>query len=378
MSSLGFRVNKLGDKTLPNSHFGENFEKLTEECPLGIVVLDGFRPNVLFEYGFLRGSGRVILPIQDKKSYIATKSLYSIKDTSNEREVREKTGLTKMQFDLLIEPPIGYFGELSDRHGINVVVVECDAERTSPNHPKHKIISEVNKLMPQILDRYTKRSLEPIAQKSPQYIKRFQEVTLKTLQYYMDIIPFTSSDIDDALKEMRELERESSVTLPSAIYETFNRLYITLAEQALPLNIPEAMNLYRKAIKVNHRILDTETDSLKRADAKFRVGNAYRYLSGVRNKEANITKAIKAYKEALTVHTKKDFPVDYAMTQNNLGSAYHYLSEVRNKKANITKAIKALKEALTVYTKKDFPIRHAQVKQNLELARAYFSKASFK
>jgi len=41
--------------------------------------------------------------------------------------------------------------------------------------------------------------------------------------------------------------------------------------------------------------------------------------------------AIKAYKEALRVYTPERFPMDYAMTQNNLGAAYVTLAEVENK-----------------------------------------------
>jgi len=30
-------------------------EKLIEDCVLGIILLDGLRPNILFEFGFLKG-----------------------------------------------------------------------------------------------------------------------------------------------------------------------------------------------------------------------------------------------------------------------------------------------------------------------------------
>ena len=59
------------------------------------------------------------------------------------------------------------------------------------------------------------------------------------------------------------------------------------------------------------------------------------------------------------------------MTQNNLGIAYRYLSDVRDKEVNINKAIEAFKEVLTIYTKKDFPIIHAKVKKNLESVLKY-------
>ncbi|MEM2930854.1 MAG: tetratricopeptide repeat protein, partial [Thermoproteota archaeon] len=77
-------------------------------------------------------------------------------------------------------------------------------------------------------------------------------------------------------------------------------------------------------------------------------------------------KAIKAYEEALKVYTRERFPMDYAMTQNNLGNAYRTLAEVEDKAENCKKAIKAYEEALKIFTEKEFPETHHLVKLNLE------------
>ncbi len=369
LPKLGFKLNKLCDKTPPDEHFGEHFEKLAGECMLGIVVLDGFRPNVLFEYGFLRGKGKVILPIQDRRACISIKSLYSIMDPSDEDNIKSNTGLTKAQFNHLKEPPIGHFGQISDRHGINVVVVDCLAEMCSAEHPKHRIETEIKKLRPRIIEKYTNHSLKSIKQKIPQYLEKFQEVTLKILQYYTHARPFNYNDIERILRETSSLEKEAGFNLPSATYSIIASLCATLAEQGIPSNIDEADKLYRKAIKLHERVLEIEKTPTLRASSLFKIGDTYDDLSGIRDREPNLKKAIKAYKEALTIRTKRDFPSDYAMTQNNLGNAYGDLSGIRDTEPNLKKAIKACKEALTIYTKEDFPIDYAMVRKNLEMAR---------
>jgi tetratricopeptide (TPR) repeat protein len=318
LPALGFKVSKLCDKTPPNSHFGENFEKLAEDCAFGIVILDGFRPNVLFEYGLLRGKEKVILPLQDKKACIAIRSLYSITDLADDDNIKTNTGLTRAQFNRLKEPPVGYFGQFSDRHGMNVIVVDCSAELTSPEHPKCKIKAEVNKLMPKILQKYTKQSLEPVKQKTPEHLEKFQEVTLKVLQYYTQATSFEYGHVEKAVREITELERESGVTLPSTIYGTIGSLYETLAEQASPSNTREKTKLYIKAIKLHERILRIETDSSLCASSQFSIGNAYGRLAEVRDPEANLAKAIKAFEEALSIYTKKDFPTKHAIIKRNL------------------------------------------------------------
>jgi tetratricopeptide (TPR) repeat protein len=322
LPKLGFKLNKLCDTTPPNEHFGGHFEKLAEECILGIVVLDGFRPNVLFEYGFLRGKGKVILPIQDRRACISIKSLYSIMDRSDENNIKSNTGLTKAQFTRLKEPPIGYFCQISDRHGINVVVVDCLAELCSAEHPKRKIEAEIKKLMPRIIEKYTNQSLKSIKQKIPQYLEKFQEVTLKILQYYTHARPFNYNHIEKILRETSNLEREASINLPSATYSIIASLCATLAEQTIPSNTDEAAKLYRKAIKLHDKVLEIETDGALRASSLFKIGYTYDDFSEIRDTEPNLKKAIKAYEEALAIYTKEDFPIDYAMVRKNLEIAY--------------------------------------------------------
>ncbi|TAK60247.1 MAG: tetratricopeptide repeat protein, partial [Bacteroidetes bacterium] len=72
-------------------------------------------------------------------------------------------------------------------------------------------------------------------------------------------------------------------------------------------------------------------------------------------KSANCKHAIRAYESALKVSTLEEFPMDYAMTQNNLGNAYSTLAEVEEKSANCKHAIRAYESALKVFSKEEFP-----------------------
>jgi len=60
------------------------------------------------------------------------------------------SGLTQRQYELLKEPPIGYFDYLSDRAGIKVSQVDRDASLTSQDHPKNVVKKELEKIMPKI------------------------------------------------------------------------------------------------------------------------------------------------------------------------------------------------------------------------------------
>ncbi len=81
--------------------------------------------------------------------------------------------------------------------------------------------------------------------------------------------------------------------------------------------------------------------------------------------------AIKAFQEALKVRTLDRFPMQYAMTQNNLGTAYRTLAEVENKAENCKKSIAAYEEALKVFSKDEFPEPFQIITRNLERTKAY-------
>lgn len=94
------------------------------------------------------------------------------------------------------------------------------------------------------------------------------------------------------------------------------------------------------------------------------LSNAYRKLNTVDRKEENLQMAISACKAALRVFTKKNFPAAWAMTQCNLGAAYSQLS-LGDYSANLQTTITAYDSSLRIYTEKDFSREWATVQNNL-------------
>jgi tetratricopeptide (TPR) repeat protein len=76
----------------------------------------------------------------------------------------------------------------------------------------------------------------------------------------------------------------------------------------------EAVMLYEETIK---KIPSIKFPS-EYGRAQNNLGNAYQNLADVRDKEANLEKAVYAYLEALKIRTIESYPLDYAITQNDL------------------------------------------------------------
>jgi len=102
-------------------------------------------------------------------------------------------------------------------------------------------------------------------------------------------------------------------------------------------------------------------------DALFLLGNKANDIGTVELEKAEFMKsAIEAYEEALKVRTLERFPIQYAMTQNNIGNAYVTLAEVENKAENCKSAIEAYAEAFKIFTKSEFPEFYPVVERNLK------------
>ncbi|NCS29298.1 MAG: DUF3110 domain-containing protein [Microcystis aeruginosa F13-15] len=106
--------------------------------------------------------------------------------------------------------------------------------------------------------------------------------------------------------------------------------------------------------------------------AETNNGLGIAYFDRIRGEKAeNLEKAIAAYTEALKVYTFNAFPQEWATTQNNLGNAY--CKRIKGNKAkNLETAIDCFKSALKVYTQDKFPYNWAMTQNNL--AVTYFDR----
>ncbi|TKJ45245.1 hypothetical protein CEE35_04595 [Candidatus Aerophobetes bacterium Ae_b3b] len=141
---------------------------------------------------------------------------------------------------------------------------------------------------------------------------------------------------------------------------------INNADELLEANMTDdALAIYQNTLK---------TVSVRKypeiyAHIKHNEGICYYELANVRDKEQNLTRAIRAYEEALKIRTVEKYPLDYATAQSNLGLAYCNLAEVRDKEENLTRAIRAYEEALKIYTVEKYPLYYEIMMSNMGKAK---------
>jgi len=144
-------------------------------------------------------------------------------------------------------------------------------------------------------------------------------------------------------------------------------------------NIEKGISCYNDALEVRTRSAFPVEWAMTQNNlgAAYLRAADYKRIAGERSE--NIEKAISCCNDALEVYTRSAFPVEWASTQNNLGAAYRRAADYADYKRiagerseNIEKAISCCNDALEVYTRSAFPVEWAMTQDNL--GGAYYQR----
>jgi tetratricopeptide (TPR) repeat protein len=223
-----FEVETLSDTVKPQ---GSNFQTILEllkDCVLGIVILDGLRPNVLIEYGILIGLEKPIISLKDENAEIDIKHLDDkLKDISN----------PKLDIDK-------HLSDVKDLHWIKYCwgnpdnfkkILEENLEKLKEN-----IISEVNKPL----------STPEISNLSPEKLLKFQQKFSELAEYSIRFIKPEYVKIKQIDEKFHNLAKEYNVKLPSNYYFEIGNIYISIQKYN------EALKAFEKTIKLKPNSTD--------------------------------------------------------------------------------------------------------------------------
>ena len=177
----------------------------------------------------------------------------------------------------------------------------------------------------------------------------------KELMQWENALKYFEDSLKETIKLDDNLIKADTLYSISLIYFQLNKPKIAI-EKLLQCN-----RAYQEALKV----YTLDNFPMDYAMIQNNLGNTYRSLAKVKDRVVNCEKAIQAFHEALKVYTPEDFPMNYAITQNNLGTAFGTLAEVQDKAENCNLAIQYYLEALKVYTLDNFPMDYAMIQNNL-------------
>jgi tetratricopeptide (TPR) repeat protein len=404
LTAQSYAPKRLGDEIRSGKDYLGTLDQMLADCALGVVILDGLRPNVTFEFGWLKGLGKPVIILASTDACVNVKTLYP---------KGNRGGLSLNEYDRkLCNPRLDMKAQLSDFDGKHVAYFDHTAPVGARKRLKTVLAGELAKALPEVkaeVKRLQTKGLPfdivdsvagPLAEIGRIYYSAPDKIGAVRLARVLDSVrKATTGRVPVATLRLAAgayLKRRGSLGSDSrAIIECLRAAAGVYDEMLSAAEVRQDPNLRaeglfgigyvsgelsrltdkvancRKSIASFEQALEVYTPdrlSIDFARTQNNLGIAYRTLAEVEDKAANSRKAIAAYERAIKVYTHDRFPMDFAGIQNNLGNVYCTLAEVKDKAANSRKAIVALKQALGEYDLDRFPMDYAMAQNNLGIA----------
>ncbi|EGP94038.1 Tetratricopeptide TPR 2 repeat protein [Nitrosarchaeum koreense MY1] len=357
LEEKNFKPILLNENIRSGEGYFERVEELVDSCVLAIVLLDGFRPNVLFEFGLLKSKKKPIIIIQSYDAYINVKTLYDESIKNSTQKILNK----------LENPKLDLKKHLSDYAGKHITFIDNMAKSSDNDHISQVLTKEIENKYNQIIQEAKYIKTKNIKQ---EILEPLAPSLVRIITMHGNVAKYTIEEITKTENEIRTMVKEMSIKLPHSIYgiiaETYN------AKSSNVASIEEEIYCLKNAKRIFEESLSNIENDIKNnieiATTKIKIGIVLLNLSDIENKKENLEKSITILKEALKIITKKNNPEEYVQIQTKIGIAYSILCLFSNKKENAKKSIEALKEALKIITLKRDPEGYAQIQIRKSIA----------
>jgi tetratricopeptide (TPR) repeat protein len=363
LEQRGFNPKRLGDEIRSSEDYLDTLETMVDNCSLGLIILDGFRPNILFEFGYLKAKRKPIIILQSEDAVINVKTLFR-------RNI--DSGLTLRQFAKLCNPKLDVPFHFSDFAGKHVSRVDWKAIDTDPLHPAQVLQLEINKKKTEIINETLQIKTKNLSKK--QEVELLKPIVELISLYHSDRISVSIERIQKLHLEIKDIAKTKNFKIPNEI----NNMIISVYEKKISetKNAADAVACLTYIQQINEDIL--ELLSPKKNEELFvktlmRKGTiSFRLLNYSYKKEYG-REAINACKRALKIYERKKMKRESAKALQIIGTTYSALSEMTNSLTNMKKAIQAYNESLKILTYDEFPRQYVEARYDRGVA--YFKLA---
>lgn len=336
LTENGFKPQRLSHEIWSGEDYLNKIIELTDKCVLAIVILDGFRPNVLFEFGLLRGKLKPVIILKSKRAVINIKTLF---------RTTQDSGLTEEEFKKLDDPIIDSPFHLSDFAGKHVSPIDRDASEEGQHHPSVVLKKELAKNRSII-----EEEIKTVKSKGidADILHDILPSLFKVITFYTGSSTFDIDELIETHEELASIANKHGTTLTPDIESMVGATYLLKANEVGQSNVKEAIRYCEYAIYVYNNVIKNisrETSQIVYANTQKKLGNIYSQVGLYQDKNNNLKLAIAAFSEALQLYTLHQSPIDYALTHASLGNVYHSLAIHENPIVNCKKAIKSYREA---------------------------------
>ena len=148
---------------------------------------------------------------------------------------------------------------------------------------------------------------------------------------------------------------------PGGVFRATDDVLVEWKERGEQMGDPFDLAVALDLARLNH----ARAKGPQLGQALLSLGNCHRALGERQLGGGHLTRAMRAYTDALKEFPRKQQPENWATTQNNLGNALQTLGAREGDSARLHAAIAAYTAALTVYTPEAAPMDWAMTQNNL-------------
>lgn len=181
-----------------DSQYEEIFN-IINECSIGVVILDGFRPNVFFEYGILKGLKKPCIVFKEINAKIDVLGFY--KDIGLSKKIENPS----IDMDK-------HFSDVKDRFYVTY-------DKNNPKEIREKVNDEMVKLKQQIEDEYI-RMLIP---NKDILITEIKNKLIRSYEIYEKEIKEISIDLRSQysvlMNDIVDIAKENNILLPDEFFQ---------------------------------------------------------------------------------------------------------------------------------------------------------------
>jgi tetratricopeptide (TPR) repeat protein len=369
--SYGFKPQRLSTEIKSGQDYFAKISSLLDSCALVLVILDGFRPNVTFEFGYALAKNKPIIIIRSRGAEVNIKNLY---------RQSEHSGLNTKEWEKLKDPILDPQLHLSDFAGKHICLVDRAVNETDESHLTSVLKGELPYQMSVILKEFADIKTKDI---DPNILKDSLPHLMKIISLYNTDIEFEIGELKNALSEINKVSEKHQQEIPDEINDMAGSAFIRKAKTNVDKHdVPSAILSYREALQVFNELLSRLNANNKLfGSVNDKTANTHLQLYGLEGGKDHLTKAIELFSFSLTIITLQLNPLDYATIKSNIALAYHKLSLLEipfstPRIMNSIKAVVAFEEASQIYTIDVYPLQYGGIHNNLgnlymDLAAAY-------
>jgi nucleoside 2-deoxyribosyltransferase len=276
---------RLGESIRSTEGYFEKLSSLIDKSVLSIVILDGFRPNVIFEFGYLMARDKPVILLQSSKGCINVKNYY---------KSHNDAGLGFDQFISLKNPKIKVGEHLSDFAGRHITYFKMEQENIQNSELENILSKEIQQNKSLIAEQFKKITTEEV---DDHFVSEYTDIISQLSSYYFDASFMDLELLTGLYDDLRAKCNKKNVGIPYQILDLVGTIYSIVGDRVESRAIKT--DSYQKGFTIFEEILKLQTvTEIKSLQSVFyrKQGDIKIKLFNLEPSSETLTEASRIYK----------------------------------------------------------------------------------